>query len=251
MGHAARESTAIEDTMDTQHTTSREYIPAVTRLAQGRTLALLFLGYGSGILCRANLDVTIPTITQDADSGIGREDVGSLLALGTAAYCAGKLINGMVADIFGGASMFVTVFAISACASFLIGVSNGFGSFAALWMLNRFVQAGGWPAMTQVVRSWYEPDSWGKVGGCLSLASRRGAVLANLLLGRLLSNDVQWRSIFMISGGVLAVDVLINGMFLRSAPGTGARMLVLCVAIGCLCVITEFLSFVPLLLVDK
>ena len=42
--HAARESTAIEDTMDTQHTTSREYTPAVTRLAQGRTLALLFLG---------------------------------------------------------------------------------------------------------------------------------------------------------------------------------------------------------------
>ena len=41
--------------------------------------------------CRANLDVTIPTITQDADSGIGREDVGSLLALGTAAYCAGHL----------------------------------------------------------------------------------------------------------------------------------------------------------------
>ena len=36
--------------------------------------------------------------------------------------------------------MFVTVFAISACASFLIGLSNGFGSFAALWMLNRFVQ---------------------------------------------------------------------------------------------------------------
>ena len=98
----------LNDAMETQHTTSREYTPAVTRLAQGRTLALLFLGtisntqnvpwaiwhfcpgYGSGILCRANLDVTIPTITQDADSGIGREDVGSLLALGTAAYCAGQ-----------------------------------------------------------------------------------------------------------------------------------------------------------------
>ena len=103
------------------------------------------------MMCRGNLDVTIPALTRDTSSGVRREDIGLLLALGTASYCAGKCVNGVMADKFGGARIFVVVFAVSACTTALIGVVvSSFGSFAGLWMVNRFVQAGGWPAMTQV-----------------------------------------------------------------------------------------------------
>ena len=118
---------------------------------QALTLLLLFAGYGAAVFCRASMDVSIPALTADASSGILREDIGSLLGLGTAAYCAGKALNGIMADHVGGVQLFVAAFLISAFANVLIGMAGSFQMIAFLWMMSRFAQSGGWPAMTQVV----------------------------------------------------------------------------------------------------
>ena len=71
--------------------------------------------------------------------------------------------------------------------------------------------------VTQVVRGWFEPETWGKVWGVLSMASRFGAFSANMILGTCLQNGLGWRTIFIISGAVLGTDVLVMPNMQREA----------------------------------
>src|SRR5436309_1449857 len=69
------------------------------RIAWG-VLTVMLLGYMGVYLCRVNLSVAVPML-QDAFSA-SKEQVGRIAAVSTAAYAAGKLLNGTIVDRIGG-----------------------------------------------------------------------------------------------------------------------------------------------------
>src|SRR5262245_10899766 len=77
------------------------------------TIVLLMTGYAGYYLCRSNLSVTLPLLTDElvahgmtpADARIR---LATLSSLGVLAYAVGKLCLGGTADVFGGRRTFLT-----------------------------------------------------------------------------------------------------------------------------------------------
>ena len=123
----------------------------------------------------------------------------------------------------------------------------------------------------------------------LSVASRAGAVLTNLTLGGIVTAGYSWQVVFVVAASILGLDVLINWCLLYDhAPPQmqqlllansstedakahrddvnplddatlcevwmymmrSSRFIAIATAIGLLCVVSEFVSFIPLLLVE-
>ena len=77
------------------------------RVAQGRTLLLLFLGYASCYFCRSNLSVATPLLVEELGRrGISHAtaivSIGSMASFGVFAYAMGKWFLTSLGDYWGG-----------------------------------------------------------------------------------------------------------------------------------------------------
>jgi len=77
------------------------------RVAQCRTLLLLFLGYASCYFCRSNLSVATPLLVDELGRrGVSHADaivsIGSMASLGVFAYAMGKWFLTGLGDYWGG-----------------------------------------------------------------------------------------------------------------------------------------------------
>src|SRR5207247_6957790 len=121
------------------------------RLARWRaiTLAALFTGYTGYYVCRSNLSVAAPLIVQEFPD-IGKTELGLLSSVGLVAYALGKVVNGLLADLFGGRRVFLLGMVLSAACTVAFGLSSGLPAFVAVWAANRFVQSMGWGALVGI-----------------------------------------------------------------------------------------------------
>ena len=169
-------------------------------------LAGMYIGYAALILCRSTVVNAGPSILVDPSLGLTKTAWGDILGWGTAGLLTGKLVNGVLADRFGGRRIFIWSLALCMLATGIFGTMSGVGLFSIAYFIALFAKSAGWPAMANLIGEWY-PANWrGRIWGILSSSSRLSSVFSTLVIGSLFL-VMSWQSVIGIAvalaGGVL------------------------------------------------
>ncbi len=180
-------------------------------------LCSMYIGYAAFMVCRNTLIASSAEMNQDPSLAMDKESFGRLMSWHSAGAIMGKLVTGPGADLLGGRRMFLIALSLTAIANVGFAFSSSFFAFAAFNFFGQFAKAGGWPAMTKIVRNWYPESRYGQVWSIISTSSRVGTITAGLVLGYLLSL-VSWRAVFVVSAVLTAGVVVLLFFFLEERP---------------------------------
>lgn len=200
----------------------------VSRLSQGDSLSpfvrfqllvliSMYIGYAALMLCRNTLAACSVQMMQDPTLNIDEASYGHLMAWHSAGAIMGKLVTGPGADLLGGRRMFLLALSLTAIANVGFAFSSTFTLFAAFNFFGQAAKAGGWPAMVQLVRSWFPSTRYGQVWSVIATSSRVGTIAAGLLFGFLFTL-LDWRSVFLVSAALTAVIVFVLYFTLKEQP---------------------------------
>jgi hypothetical protein len=119
------------------------------------TIALLMTGYAGYYLCRSNLSVTLPLLTDHLVAhgmtpAEARIRLGTLASLGVFAYAIGKIVLGGTADFFGGRRTFLAGMCGAVTFTVVFSLAGGLPIFTLAWIGNRLVQSMGWAGVVKV-----------------------------------------------------------------------------------------------------
>ena len=192
------------------------------RLAQFRTVLLLFAGYAACYYCRADLSVATPLLAEElARHGLSHGEalirIGSISSLGVAAYALGKLFLTGLGDYWGGRRNFLIGLGGAALFTLLFAGAGSFPVFTAAWLGNRLTQSVSWAGLIKVSSKWFNFSSYGSIVGILSVSYLLGDALARQQMGTLIEHGYGWRALFLFAAIVAAAMLLANLLWLRES----------------------------------
>jgi sugar phosphate permease len=247
------------------------------------TVGCLYVGYAGLILCRTAVPIAAPAMIDDPTLVLNAESFGALLGWGAGGALAGKLLCGVAADRFGGRRLFLFAMGSMAVTTLAFGMSSAPALFMFFNFAAQLTKAAGWPAMAKTIGAWFEAGRLGRIWGIISTSSRASSVLSSLLLGALLT-VLPWRWLFVVAGAITLCVLVVCFFALKDSPtavGLKAppkpdakagdsssstwseslsstlaffagsnRVQLICVSIVTLTLQMEFLSFLPLYMVE-
>jgi sugar phosphate permease len=192
------------------------------RLAQGRTLLLLFLGYASCYFCRSNLSVASPLLIDELGRrGISHAaamvSIGSMASWGVFAYAMGKWFLTSLGDYWGGKRNLLIATGGATAFTLLFASSSAMPMFTLAWIGNRLTQSIGWSALVKVSSRWFHYSRYGTVAAILTCSYLVGDAAARQSMGLLLEHGVGWRGLFLFGASVAGLMFLGNLLFLRES----------------------------------
>ncbi|MEV4615465.1 MFS transporter [Kitasatospora sp. NPDC049258] len=156
---------------------------------------------------RQTFGFAIPGI--QADLGLSKATLGGISGILLWSYAAGQMINGNLADKFGGRRMMTAGAILSTLLNWCTSFSTGPRAFAFLWGANGFAQSLGWPSGGRVISNWWGPSERGKSFGFYTFAAGMASVLAYVTSTIVVDTlDLNWKWIFrapvllMLVGGI-------------------------------------------------
>ncbi len=192
------------------------------RIAQCRTLLLLFLGYASCYFCRSNLSVATPLLIDELGRrGIPRADVmvsiGSLASWGVLAYALGKWFLTGLGDYWGGKRNLLIATGGATAFTLLFASGATLPLFTFAWIGNRLSQSIGWSALVKVSSKWFSYSRYGTIAALLTCSYLLGDAAARQSMGLLLEHGVGWRGLFVFGACVAGLMFLANLLLLRES----------------------------------
>lgn len=198
----------------------------LTARQQVVTVSCMYLGYAMFMVLRMAPTVAGNPIIADPDLGVDTGDWGRILATGTIGAVIGKFVGGFAADRLGGRITFFAGLVVSSVGVAMFANSTSAGMLGVSLFIALMAKSAGWPSMTKIIETAFEPTAYGRVWGVLSTSSRVGTLLATFALGGLL-NFFAWDSMLMvaaISGGAIAVAFVITlGRAIPKATSSDVR----------------------------
>jgi len=198
------------------------------------TAGSLFSGYAAYYICRSNLSVATPLLLAEyGDRGLTKEGMGLIASAGVATYAIGKVINGLLADRFGGRPLFLGGLFASVLCTVAFALSGnlwtlaGIGAFVGIWALNRLFQSTGWVALVNIASRWFPVSRHATVMAFLSCSFLAGDAASRAFLGTvirlgetqpLLAPLNDWRAVFWIAAGTALVVGLALVRVLKPDP---------------------------------
>jgi len=201
---------------------------AALRRGQWFTLVLLVLGYTAYYFCRANFSVAKPELIKELSAGgqlsadAAKEAIGTVASWGTLAYAIGKFFAGGLADRWGGRRNLLTGMVGAGIATVAFAAGGALPLFTGAWVLNRAVQALGWPGMVKVASRWFPYTSYGFAAGILSLSYLFGDAAARAVYGELFAGGMGWRQIYTVAAVIMAVVWIVSLFLLKESPKDAA-----------------------------
>ena len=197
-------------------------VPRALRIAQTRTVLLLFLGYASCYFCRANLPVATPLLIEELRShGLSHDQamlsIGWISSAGVFAYALGKWFLTSLGDYWGGKRNLLIATGGATLFTLLFAASGTVPIFTLAWIANRMTQSIGWSALVKVASKWFHYSRYGTVAAFLSCSYLIGDAVARPSMGLLLEHGVPWRGIFIFGAAVAGSMFLANLFFLRES----------------------------------
>jgi len=192
------------------------------RIAQTRTVLLLFLGYASCYFCRANLSVATPLLIEELRShGMSHDDamlsIGWMGSAGVFAYALGKWFLTSLGDYWGGKRNLLIATGGATLFTLIFAASGTLPIFTLAWIANRVSQSIGWSAVVKVSSRWFHYSSYGTVAAILSCSYLIGDAIARPSMGLLLEHGVTWRGLFVFGAAVTGTMFLASLLFLRES----------------------------------
>jgi OPA family glycerol-3-phosphate transporter-like MFS transporter len=192
------------------------------RLAQIRTLLLLFGGYAACYYCRADLSVATPLLAEElGQRGVSHAEalvhIGTMSSLGVLAYALGKLFLTGLGDYWGGRRNFLIGVGGATLFTLLFAAGGTFPVFTLAWLGNRLTQSIGWAGLIKVSSKWFNYSSYGSIIGILSVSYLVGDALARQQMGMLIERGYGWRALFLFAAIVAGVMLLASFLWLRES----------------------------------
>jgi OPA family glycerol-3-phosphate transporter-like MFS transporter len=184
--------------------------------------------YAMFYMCRYNFRFAGPGMREEF--GFGAQQIADLAAWFSLAYGTGQLINGLICDRIGGRGSML----IGAVGTILINLVIGFSSltssftvFAALWMMNGYIQAAGTPGMVKINAAWFNREERGVFAGIFGFMIQSGQVmisklapvlLAGFTIGAFVVAPGSWRILFIIPPIFVALVTVLLYFFGAQSP---------------------------------
>jgi sugar phosphate permease len=192
------------------------------RIAQCRTLLLLFLGYASCYFCRSNLSVATPLLVDElVRRGVSRADaivsIGTMASFGVFAYAMGKWFLTGLGDYWGGKRNLLIATGGATAFTLLFASSSTLPLFTLAWVGNRLTQSIGWSALVKVSSKWFNYSRYGTIAAILTCSYLIGDAAARQSMGLLLHFGVRWRGLFLFGASVAGLMFIANLLLLRES----------------------------------
>jgi MFS transporter, OPA family, glycerol-3-phosphate transporter len=192
------------------------------RIAQARTVLLLFLGYASCYFCRSNLSVATPLLIDELSlRGVSHGDaivaIGWMASLGVFAYALGKWFLTSLGDYWGGKRNLLIATGGATVFTLLFAASASLPMFTLAWIANRLSQSIGWSALVKVSSKWFHYSRYGTVIAILTCSYLLGDAAARQSMSLLLERGVGWRGLFLFGAAVAGAMFLANLFLLRES----------------------------------
>ncbi len=181
-----------------------------------RILLTAWITYATFYLCRVNMAIAIPGITQEF--GISKTAMGAVLTALFTMYAIGQFINGALAEKIGARRLITVGILISAILNIVFGFTSGvLSAMILIWGLNGFFQAMGWAPTVKTVANWFPPKLRGRVGGIMGSSYQIGSAVSWALAGFIVGG-FGWRWVFWIPAVIFIISGLHWFIRARNAP---------------------------------
>ena len=157
--------------------------------------------------------------------GMSNADYGTIDQWGAIVYGVSFLLNGPLADRFGGRATILAAMIGSGTMNVVMGVmaldgwrTEDAGTFALLYAGSMYFQSFGAVSIVKVNASWFHLRERGTFGGIFGILISLGLYFA-YDWGRLIAENFPHPYVFFVPAGVLAAMVLVVVAFVRDTPG--------------------------------
>ncbi|MFG2504687.1 MFS transporter [Streptomyces rubiginosohelvolus] len=166
---------------------------------------------------RQTFGFAIPGIEEDL--GLSKATLGAISGILLWSYAAGQMINGNLADKWGGRRMMAAGAILSTllnwCTSFAVGAK----SLALGWGANGFAQSLGWPSGGRVISNWWGSHERGRSFGFYTFAAGMASVLAFVTSTIVVDTlDLDWQWIFRVPVLLMLVGGVTFYLVARDSP---------------------------------
>ncbi len=206
----------------------RKY-PAGFRARRGLNWGIIGLLYTSFYMCRYNFSIANGAISKEF--GFSKAEMGGIITVALLAYACGQIINGLLADRFGGKRAMLIGAAGTATMNVLFGVASFWG---LLWMfvtirgIDGYLQAFGAPGMVKINAAWFGHRERGRFAGIFGFMINLGrfgifklgpALLAGFVfLGLWQIPPLHWRWLFWVPAGITVLVALCVALIVKDTP---------------------------------
>jgi OPA family glycerol-3-phosphate transporter-like MFS transporter len=203
--------------------------PPGFRPRRGLNWTFVGLLYTSFYMCRYNLSIANSAIS--GEFGFSKAQIGNVITTALLAYACGQIVNGLLADRFGGKRAML----IGAAGTIVMNVFFGIASFwGLLWLfvvirgIDGYMQAFGAPGMVKINEAWFRPTERGGFAGIFGFMINLGrfgifklgpALLAGFtFLGLIQIPPLHWRWLFWIPAGIALVIGTGMALIVKDTP---------------------------------
>ncbi|MDQ6765998.1 MAG: MFS transporter [Verrucomicrobiota bacterium] len=202
--------------------------PPGFRARRGLNWFIIGLLYASYYICRYNFRFATPGIVEEF--GFSTFQITGMLSAWSIAYGTGQLVNGLLTDRIGGK----TAMLIGAAGTIIINLVFGFASFAgtfttfaAIWLMNGYVQSFGAPGMIKINAAWFRRTERGTFAGIFGFMIQLGQfainnvaplILAGFTIGVWVVAKNDWHYLFRIPPLVVATAAILLAIFVKNTP---------------------------------
>lgn len=166
---------------------------------------------------RQTFGFAIPGLEHDL--GLSKTTLGAISGVMLWSYALGQMINGNLADKWGGHRLMAAGAVVSTilnwCTSFAVGPK----SLVVPWAANGFVQAAGWPSGGRVISNWWGAHERGKSFSFYTFAAGMASVLAFITSTLVVDTfKLDWQWIFRIPVLLMLVGGIAFYLIARESP---------------------------------
>ena len=123
-------------------------------------LWILWMTYGSFYFCRTNIAAAVPGM--EAELGLSKIEIGTILGSLKIAYGVGQLINGQLAEVFRPRRLLAIGMMLSAVLNVVFGLGSAFYFLLFVWAMNGYSQSLGWTPCMKVASHWIPAERRGR-----------------------------------------------------------------------------------------
>jgi OPA family glycerol-3-phosphate transporter-like MFS transporter len=202
--------------------------PPGFRARRGLNWFVIGLLYASYYMCRYNFRFATPGLVHDY--GFTTFQITGMLSAWSIAYGTGQLVNGLLTDRIGGK----TAMLIGAAGTIIINLIFGFASFAgtfttfaAIWLMNGYVQSFGTPGMVKMNAAWFRRTERGTFTGIFGFMIQLGqfginnlapVILAGFTVATFVVAKGDWHWLFRIPPLIVAIVAVLLVVFVKETP---------------------------------
>ena len=158
--------------------------------------------------------------------GFNNAQLEALFSAFNFTYAAGQIPSGIVCDSFGSHVFLALIIALWSLVLPAFGVAGNMYQFAGSRLVFGLAQAGGYPAVSQVTRTWFSRSTRTIVQGVIvSFFGRSGGAMSSIIMGTLLVGllGLTWRMALVVMSAAGLVFAAAFWLLYRNRPELDPR----------------------------